>query len=60
MSKKNQQLQKIVQHANGFAMEPGGREVRTIENNRFNYKQSLDDGEEKLTLEEQELMGMQP
>lgn len=61
MSKKNQQLQKIIQHANGNSYEPGGREIRTHDNNpRFNYKQSLEEGEDQLTLDEQELLNMQP
>ena len=63
MSKKNQQLSKIIQHANGSTFEPGGREIRVHDNNpRFNYKQSLADGgdQHQLSLEEQKLVSMQP
>ena len=39
-SKKNQHLQKIIQHGNGCVMEPGGHEIRMPldhRNQRFNY-----------------------
>lgn len=54
-------LQKLVHHSNGCLVEPGGREVRLIEANpRFNYKQSIAEGEYHLNFEEQKLLAMQP
>ena len=40
MSKRNQQIQKVIMHGNGVVYEPGGREMRCHDPNpRFNYKQ---------------------
>ena len=53
LSKKNQRLQKIINHANGYVVEPGGREIRIMEtNSRFNYKLSQQEGEDILNTEE--------
>ena len=65
MSKKNAHLYKMIIHANDNSLvEPGGREIRSTDrfdqNPRFNYKQSIVEGESKLTSEDQIVLGMQP
>ena len=61
LSRKHTNLQKLLMHSYGKVVEPGGREQRCIENNpRFNYKQSIEEGTPALSVEEQQLLGMQP
>jgi len=61
MSKKQKYLSKLIMHSNGVVVEPGGREHRNQElNPRFDYQESLEMGDPELSLEEQQLLAMQP
>ena len=61
MSRKHSYLAKLLMHSNGRVVEPGGREQRCQDaNQRFNYKMSQEEGTPVLTIDEQQLLGMQP
>lgn len=45
-------------HSMGRYVEPGGREIRCQDlNQRFNYKQSVEEGTPVLSIDEQQLVG---
>ena len=60
-TRKNAQLQKIIQQTNGSIFEFGGREVRCMDlNPRWNYNQQKNEGEYDPSFLEQQMLAMQP
>ena len=61
LTKKSQQLQRLIMHANGSLVEAGGRETFTTEQNaNFNYKKSIEEGTYNPNQEEQHALNLQP